>query len=229
DVCSSDLALYSQVFRDGHPLESPGYNAGWVSGVSATAGLLKKKGVDLYTVPRFRQLLETPIRSVLIGKFTPAVGDGSNVLGDITGRSVETYQAAYHQYKDDRYISWLPWSEEAVIASFDSFFRPAAPAAPAREDGRQVSPVPSRLFAGYGLGVLNDADDRTAVAVKYGMYYSHYHWDFLHVELMANGQKMMPDLGYPDAMNAYVKELYTWASKTIAPNTVAVYASTLRA
>src|SRR5690606_11015774 len=127
DVCSSDLALYSQVFRDGHPLESPGYNAGWVSGVSATAGLLKKKGVDLYAIPRFRNLLETPIRSVLIGKFTPAVGDGSNVLGDITGRSAETYQAAYHQYQDDGYISWLTGSGEAVSPSFESLFRPATP------------------------------------------------------------------------------------------------------
>ncbi len=221
-------ALYNQVFRDGHPLESPGYNAGWVSGVSATAGLLKKKGVDLYAIPRFRNLLETPIRSVLIGKFTPAVGDGSNVLGDITGRSAETYQAAYHRYKDDLYISWLPGSGEAVFPSFESLFRPATPVAPPRPDGRQVPPMPSRLFAGYGLGVLNDVEDRTAIAVKYGMYYSHYHWDFLNIELMANGQKMMPDLGYPDAMNAYVKEIYTWSTNTISHNTVVVDASRQR-
>src|SRR5690606_36276609 len=60
------------------------------------------------------------------------------------------------------------------------------------------------------------------LAVKYGMHYSHYHWDFINIELFANGQKMMPDLGYPDAMNNYVRGVYTWSKNTISHNTVVV-------
>src|SRR5690606_8973893 len=41
-------------------------------------------------------------------------------------------------------------------------------------------------------------------------------------EVFANGQKMMPDLGYPDAMNVFVPGIYSWSTNTISHNTVVV-------
>ncbi|WP_257668336.1 heparinase II/III-family protein [Parapedobacter tibetensis] len=219
-------ALYNQVFRDGLPLESLQYNFLWIRYLTKIADLLKKKGVDLFDEPRFRMLLDGPIHSVAIGKYTPALGDGSDVLGGITGRSAETYQSAYHAYQDERYLSWLEPADARGFPSFESLFRSASPAKKQQNnDVRVVQPLPSRVFAGYGLGILNDPEDDVALALKYGMHYAHYHWDFLNIELMANGQKMMPDLGYPDAMNNYVKGIATWSTNTISHNTVVVNAS----
>src|SRR5690606_2966068 len=44
-------ALYNQVFRDGLPLESPQYNFLWIRYLTIVADLIRKKGVDLFTVP----------------------------------------------------------------------------------------------------------------------------------------------------------------------------------
>ena len=215
-------ALYNQVFRDGLPLESLQYNSLWINYLSVMANLLRKQGVDLYDLPKFKRILDAPIQSVAIGRYTPAIGDGSDVLGSITGQSVETYQSAYAALGDSTYIMWLNRPKETYFTTYESLFRNAAGSTQPATDGRLLPPRKSRLFAGYGLGILNDTADETALAIKYGMHYSHYHWDFLNVELFANGQKMMPDLGYPDAMNNYVRGIYTWSQNTVSHNTVVV-------
>src|SRR5690606_31455808 len=112
-----------------------------------------------------------------------------------------------------------------VYSGFNSLFRDILPKHSPLADNRAVAPQKSRLLAGYGVGILNDNKDQTALAFTYGMHFAHYHWDFLNFELFANGQKMMPDLGYPDAMNAYVQEVYTWSNNTVNHNTVVVDAS----
>ena len=43
-----------------------------------------------------------------------------------------------------------------------------------------------------------------------------------YFELFAHGQKMIPDFGYPDAMNTYVSDVYTWSKNPSAHNTVVV-------
>jgi hypothetical protein len=97
----------------------------------------------------------------------------------------------------------------------------AAPAA-----GRRVAPQPARLVSGFGLGILNDAADETALSLYFGQHVNHVHFDRLHFDLFAQGQPMMPDLGYPDAMNVYVPGVWTWSVNTISHNTVTVDAST---
>ena len=170
-------------------------------------------------------LFDGPIGIVATGKYTVDWGDTGSVLGEVEGRNTDTYQVAYDAYHDPRYLDWLGsinQTGENSFSSFGSLFRKTLPKTPALPDDRAVKKQASRLFAGYGLGILNNKSDKTAIAFTYGMHFSHYHWDFLNIELFANGQKMMPDLGYPDAMNAYVPELYTWSKNTINHNTVVV-------
>lgn len=217
-----NYALYNQVFRDGFPLESPQYNSLWIRYLAVMAELLRKQGVNLYQNPKFKRILDAPIQSLAIGRYTPALGDGSDVLGDISGQNPETYQSAYSAWGDSTYIAWLNRSEDEYFTTYESLFRSPIGRKNTLAKGRLLAPTSSRLFAGYGLGILNDRPDETALAVKYGMHYAHYHWDFLNVELFANGQKMMPDLGYPDAMNNYVREVYTWSKNTVSHNTVVV-------
>lgn len=218
-------ALYNQIFRDGLALESPGYNMIWVARLAVLSDLLAKGGVDLYSDPRLKMLFDGPLDIVATGKYTVDWGDTGSTLGEIQGRSTDTYEVAYDAYHDPRYLDWLGsinQTGENSFSSFGSLFRKTLPKAPLLPDGRAVKKQSSRLFAGYGLGILNNKPDKTAIAFTYGMHFSHYHWDFLNIELFANGQKMMPDLGYPDAMNAYVPELYTWGINTIGHNTVVV-------
>lgn len=218
-------ALYNQIFRDGMALESPGYNMIWVDRFAGLSELLKKGGIDLFEDPRVKKLLDGPIEVVAGGKHTVDWGDTGSVLGGIVGRNSDTYQIAYGAYNDSKYIDWLGsvnLTGDNTFLSFESLFRKRLPENKPLNNNRAVAVQPSRLFAGYGLGILNNKKDETSIALTYGMHFSHYHWDFLNFELFANGQKMMPDLGYPDAMNAYVPEIYSWSKNTIAHNTVVV-------
>lgn len=112
--------------------------------------------------------------------------------------------------------------EMVATGKFQSLFRRPLPDFPALQDNRAVDAQPSRLFAGYGFGILNNKADETAIAFTYGKHYAHYHWDYLNIEVFAGGQKMMPDLGYPDAMNAFVPERFIWSQHTVSHNTVMV-------
>lgn len=215
-------ALYNQVFRDGMPLESPGYNAHWLKELVDIGEILRRGNKNLFANPRFKRLLDAPLDVVALGRYTPDWGDGGSVIGGLTAQYPDTYQIGYNQYKDKRYLYWINKSGDESFTTFGSLFSDALPAVPKLSGERAVAPQQSRLFAGYGLGVLNNASDKTALAFTYGMHYSHFHWDFLNIELFANGQKMMPDLGYPDAMNAYVAPVYTWSQNTISHNTVLV-------
>lgn len=218
-------ALYNHIFRDGQALESPGYNMIWVGRLATLSELLKKDGVDLFQNARLKMLFDSPLNMVATGKYTVDWGDTGTVLGGVVGRNADIYQIAHGVYKDPMYLDWLASINRSggnSFSGFESLFREALPEAVALPNNRAVAEQPSRLFAGYGVGILNNRRDETAVAFTYGMHVFHYHWDFLNIELFANDQKMMPDLGYPDAMNAYVPEVYTWSNNTVNHNTVVV-------
>jgi hypothetical protein len=78
---------------------------------------------------------------------------------------------------------------------------------------------------GFGLGILNNPADTISVSLYYGLKAGHGHFDRLGFELFAHGKPIMPDLGYPDAMNDYVPGIYTWSKNTISHNTVTVDAA----
>jgi hypothetical protein len=73
--------------------------------------------------------------------------------------------------------------------------------------------------------VLNDPSDDRAVSLYYGLKAGHGHFDRLAIDLFANHEPMLPDLGYPDAMNDFVAGIYAWSKNTIAHNTVTVDAA----
>jgi hypothetical protein len=89
------------------------------------------------------------------------------------------------------------------------------------QDGK-LPPAKPRLFDGYGLAILNNPADTTSLSMYYGLKAGHGHFDRLGFELFANGQPIMPDLGYPDAMNDFNAGIYTWSKNTISHNTVVV-------
>src|SRR5690606_4646006 len=160
-------ALYNSVFRDGLPLESPHYNALWINSISIIAELLNKGGLSLYEEPRLRMLYDAQINSVAAKKFTPAIGDSGSPLGEIIGKG-NAYKVAYNAFNDSRYLSWASTSNvrrERMFSDFNSLFvspSDTKPQAPATNPAQ-----PSRLFAGYGLGILNNKADNSGLALTY--------------------------------------------------------------
>ncbi|MGG7664690.1 heparinase II/III domain-containing protein [Dyadobacter sp. BHUBP1] len=218
-------ALYNMIFRDGQPLESPDYNLLTVQKITRFADMLRTGGTDLFAEPRLRALINSPLEMAATGKITPGIGDSGSVLGTLVGQDSDVYQVGYGAYRDPRYLTWLAAVGKVgpqSFSTFESLFRKALPEVRSLPAGRALPARPSHLLAGYGMGMLNNRADAVALTFNYGFKGTHYHWDFLNFELFANGQKMMPDLGYPDAMNEYVKEVYTWSFNTVAHNTVVV-------
>ncbi|SEJ03146.1 Heparinase II/III-like protein [Dyadobacter sp. SG02] len=218
-------ALYNMIFRDGQPLEAPDYNLLTVQKITRFTDMLRTGGTDLFGEPRLRALINSPLEMVVTGKITPGIGDSGSVLGTLVGQDPDVYQVGYGSYPDPRYLTWLGAvgkTGERSFSTFESLFRDVLPDLRPLPNGRALAARPSHLLAGYGMGFLNNRSDAVALTFNYGFKGTHYHWDFLNFELFANGQKMIPDLGYPDAMNEYVKEVYTWSFNSVAHNTVVV-------
>ncbi len=217
-----NFALYDLVYRDGFPSEtSPGYNFLWVNKIAAYGDLLQSAGQDVFGIPKTKRLFDAVLNQVNAGEFTPDLGDAGGYTGYLEGKDAATFQIAYDRFHDPRYANWLTKIGDASgeFKTVESLFHPPVtlpPAAPA------LPPQKSRLFDGYGLGILNDAADKTSLSLYYGLKAGHGHFDRLGFELFANGVPIMPDLGYPDAMNDFVPGIYAWSKNTISHNTVVV-------
>lgn len=219
-------ALYNMTWRDGQPYESPEYNYGWVNTLTKMADLMQRLGQNIDTLPRLRLLLDAPLTTLAAGKFTPAIGDSGNVYGGAVGQAAPVYQQGFRAYGESRYAQYLAGSGAAGpegFRSFESLLHPVVAASDhAPADGRLLDPQKSRLLSGYGLTLLNNPADTTAMSFYHGLHRAHVHFDRLTIELFANGQSMMPDLGYPDGMNEMVSGIFTWSLNTISHNTVTV-------
>lgn len=219
-----NYALYNLVYRDGPPYEtSPGYNFSWVVNITTVAEALKRAGYDVYKLPKMRALYDGVLDIVNAGEFTPALGDSGSYTGGRIGNSPFVYQSAWRAYGDSRYRDQLTSfgaTGEKGIRDFESLFspvvEPSEPNAPAQR---------SRLLDGYGMAILNNPSDTISLSLYYGYKGGHGHYDRLHFSLFAHSEVLMPDLGYPDFMNAYVPGIFTWSKNTISHNTVTVDAT----
>lgn len=222
-----NYALYNLVYRDGLPYEtSPGYNWSWVDNITTVAETLKLAKRDVYGIPKTKRLYDGVLDLVNVRAFTPALGDSGSVYGGMAGRDARTYQAAYRAYGDPRYLGHLAGfngTGDAGFVAYESLFQPPVESAPGG-----LGPQQSRLLDGYGMAILNNEADTVSAALYYGYRGGHGHFDRLHFDVFANGQPMMPDLGYPDFMNEYVSGIFTWSKNTINHNTVSVDAGRQR-
>ena len=225
------FALYNVVFRDGFSLEtSSHYNSLWVRKISEYASILDKTGRKPFEIPKLRRLYDAVLATIVTRAHNPSVGDGGSVWGGIFQLDPASFQTAYRQYRDPRYLQYLfamygP-PTDGGFTTFESLLHPPLVEPDAPTTVPMTHPAqPSRLLDGYGMGILNNRADSVGVALYYGMISGHGHYDRLHFELFANGHPMMPDLGYPDAMNDFVPGIYTWSKNTVAHNTVVVDAS----
>ena len=215
-----NYALYNLVHRDGTPGESsPGYNFLWTSELTELSELLAKGGRNLFALPRMHSLLDSALDIINARRFTPDWGDSGGVYGEPTRWSTGVYQTAYRAYGEDRYARYLASqgaSGEKGFTTYESLFAAPIKASPT------LAPQKARVLAGVGLGILSNPQDTVSATLTYGLKAGHGHFDRLSFELFAHDQPMLPDLGYPDAMNDFVPGIYTWSKNTISHNTVVV-------
>jgi hypothetical protein len=191
------MGLSNLVYRDGAPNESsPGYNSGWIGQFNAVAELLLRRGINLYEQePKLRRLFDYPLKIVMANQFTPNIGDeGSVKARGITGWRASTYKTAFEQ-----------WGEPAYVT------------------GDPLTTVSDNMSA-YGLAMLRTGRgaDAMGLSLYYGPGGGHGHYDRLNIELFAKGERLLPDLGYPEYMSGFHKKLCGWTGHTISHNTVLV-------
>ena len=222
-----NYALYNLIFRDGIPFETAvHYYSIWLERISAYAPLLERAGLRPFDVPKLKRLYDGALAMICARAHNPNIGDGGTVWGGIVRPDVPTYQTGYRKYEDPlcgAYLAALGATGDGGFTTFDSLFHPPVEAPRSSTRGPATMPAqPSRLLDGYGMGILNNRADSVAVALYYGLKAGHGHFDRLNVEVFANRHPMLPDLGYPDAMNEFVPGIFTWSKNTIAHNTVTV-------
>lgn len=218
-----EYALYNLIYRDGMSFEtSPGYSRIWPTRLYEMAERLKPRGIDLFRLPRFESLSSIFLDIQVLGKFTPDTGDSGDLSGGIVMPDPSIYQTAAREYEDPRFQAWL---REAGVTGDRSFRHyntlfEEPPADPG--DGIPAAARGSRLLDGYGMAILETAAADVGLSLYYGYRGGHGHRDTLNIDLYAGGQKMLPDLGYPDFMNAYVPGIYSWSKNTISHNLVMI-------
>ena len=222
-----EYAFYNFIYKDGMPHEtSPGYCFSWVANFVSLARVLQKAGYDFYEQPRFKAMLDAFLDLVCIGTYTPAIGDAGSLTSKWIGGSVPVYAAGFAQYGDVRFahaLSRLGALRATGLSGYDSLFEPnVVEQAKAAVEKEPAPKLQSRVLDGYGLGIVNNANDSVAASIYYGYKGGHGHLDRLNFSLFAHGQKMTPDLGYPDFMNALVPGIFSWSKNTVSHNCVVV-------
>ncbi len=221
-----DYAWHNLIYKDGMPYESsPNYAAMWPENFVNMAGPLAHAGIDIYKEPKLKRVFDAPLDLLCTGQFTPAIGDSGSINARWIGPNARVYEAAYRRYREPRYAWALHHLEpirEGRIESFEDLFEDSIAAA-AKADAEQYRPRPrSRLLDGYGVAILNNPEDATAVSMFYGPRNLHAHWDCLNIELFSLGRRLTPDLGYPDQTDNFHPGIFTWTMNTISHNTLIV-------
>jgi len=214
-------AMYNYISRDGMPNEvSPGYNAVWPTSLYPVFEVLRraKMPVEEYE-PRLRDMALAPLELIVLDRFTPDQGDSGDPYGGICVPSDEVYLDAFHRYGDPLVRRWVRRRHLLDrYTDYASLFREREPL----PEGPDPDLPPVRVLDGYGGAIMESTDKSWGVFMYYGHIRGHSHRDCLNFDLFAHGQKMMPDLGYPDQTDGYTSGRMSWTSNTIAHNCVMV-------
>lgn len=222
-----DYAFYNLVYKDGMPYEtSPFYCSSWVNSLVELARPLDLARIEMLNSPRVQRMFDAPLDMLCVGKFTPAIGDAGSIADTWIGPKLETYQQAYRKLGRPRYawaVDQLGGLRPGRRLSFEELTAGPLNSEKLLRDAQSwKEPQRSRIMDGYGLVVLNNSANTTAVSMYYGVRGSHGHYDRLNIEIFGQGLRLSPDLGYPDQMNSHVPGIFSWTKNTISHNCVVV-------
>lgn len=210
-------ALDNYICREGMSFENaPGYCFTWSSNLISIAQHLDSLGVKFPDIDKLRNMLEAPDRLVCLGRYTPAIGDSGSVTSGRARLSPGDAAKAYRMFRSPSFAKLTG----PGFATYEDLFLPLL----SRNELRQMSKqyrvsTRSDCLGGYGLVILR------AKVLECSMFFGrmdgHGHHDRLGIELFGLGQRVMPDLGYPQ-FAAESKSPPAWERNTISHNTVTV-------
>lgn len=228
--------LVNVVDRDGIGDESsPEYNNIWTYGLSMVADILygyKKPEYDLYQNPKFVKMFNLCPSLVVIGEYTPSIGD-TKFAGDpgITlnkecalsffekTKDVKTAQLLKHVSKIEARKGKDPAICQNIFMDCETIEQNINDIIEKHGEYRSES----KNLTGYGFAsmVTTDHQDEKATWLYYGRNTGHGHRDTLNLNLHGFGVDLLPDHGYPGYADGNF-ERYCWTINSIAHNLVVV-------
>ncbi|MDD3119625.1 MAG: heparinase II/III family protein, partial [Victivallales bacterium] len=219
-----NYAIFDNVFGDGAPMESPGYNAGWLDAFARIFAATKNYGIDYSQhYPTTKRLFTYPGKLLLAGKFIPSSGDTGNI-GEILPTLVGDLNTVRYSFATNP----NPTSAAILLYLVDrKNWRDQVPAAELAAAEKLADPLfgyRSNLLAAYGKASLQNEDPKHPAALEFAFanYPNHRHRDGLHFELFAANAPLMPDFGYPDSASDDDPTYQPYYSGTVIHNTVMV-------
>lgn len=189
--------IVSQLDRDGLPPEgAPQYAVLWSNHFASIADRLME--YPQYTAhniyrdfPQFRAAFTAPQRMAALGFATPNIGD-SGSCGEIKLVGVNS-------------TSNRQWHFSAT------------------DTDQTLLPAEQNLLTGFDLAKLQVGSGKTGIALacNYGRTSHHAHLDQLNFDLLAFGNWLAPDQGYPEMATEWPSRL-EWTKNTLSHNTVVV-------
>ena len=209
-------AMDNFIYREGISFENaPGYCFTWSRNLLSIATHLWSMGVQFPEVEKLKSMLEAPDRITCQGKFTPAIGDSGSVTSEKIQLSGGEAARAYRIFRSPLFAKLA----KPGFSSYEELFLPRLTEDELREASSRHFKKRSDCLGGYGLVILRSKD--LECSMFFGRRNGHGHHDRLAIEIFGCGQRVTPDLGYPQFASES-KAPPAWERNTISHNTVTV-------
>ncbi|MGI6086648.1 MAG: heparinase II/III domain-containing protein [Kiritimatiellia bacterium] len=232
------------IHGDGFPWSAPHYNTLMLDSFAKIAYELpclpvkeRTRMEEIVRRDRFRKMFTWPMRMICAGEFLPAFGDTpSHAAGSVRERDV--FEVAYNLTHDVLVAKALLQMRRDKSGNNKTDLFTGKPRAPdlfcewatdeelAASAGKypDVLGVTSELLPGLGWASLQTGTgtNRTALAILYGYYPFHSHWDRLQLDIYSQGHALIPDFGYVTGSKGFYE---TYIYNTLAHNTVMINAA----
>jgi hypothetical protein len=227
--------IVSQLDRDGLPPEgAPQYCVLWGTHFANIADRLNEYPAythhNIYReFPQFRAAFTAPYRMAALGFATPNIGD-TNSCGEIAAVGVNVNQMAegFEQTKDrDIAIAAYRANNNSGKGLGHDVLSPDPEEVGEEIEriGKAARPRPEggELLSGFDLAMLANGQGKSgaALACNYGRTGHHGHLDQLDFDLLAFGNWLAPQQGYPEMATEWPSRT-EWNHNTISHNTVVV-------
>lgn len=207
-----DYALYNNIFGDGAPMESPGYNTHWTDCILSMFYQLRQNGIDEFkNHPISLHVVKYGSKLNICGNFVVSSGDSGSMVnrGHYVGRAASS-ELLYKMLPS----TFTEYARHMCNGEYEE-------AAKSPEANVTYS---SNLLPAYGMASLQNGNREhpTAVTLSFPNYVGHRHADVLDLGYFAENAALIPDFGYPNSASADDPMRFALYNNTLSHNTVVV-------
>lgn len=219
-------SLIDDIDRDGFGDEAaPSYNHIWISSFLEIADIIgtygKYEGGCLYENPKFIKMLESFAHLVMMGSYTPQIGDSASCGNP---GIIGTMDSAVKGYEITNNPLFLKMAHYLNDFTKGDIFSGDPERMKSLVESHRDKNLESSNLTGYGFAALRDGRGAFMrdLWVYFGRNTGHGHKDTLNLGIHAYGLDMAPDLGYPEKCDHTWQKTHHWDKNTTCHNTVMV-------